>query len=224
MAHAFFLGIDVADDTSDTPGAVTATLLEKSDDATDAPQYRLDSIAHYDASPDADDLADRFQSLVADSPYTGRTTLVVHTGPSFGQSLFDALEDRGLAPVSVTLTGGRSAAPAGTDDMGVHLAEFDAIDRLTRAYRDGRLDLEGPSSEHVSQLARGIQSFVAAATDEEDATETPDALDAEPQRPEAFDTHVTSAALALWTGAERSFDPTEHLKDTPRTEVSPPMA
>jgi len=69
-------------------------------------------------------------------------------------------------------------------------------------------------------LARGIQRFVEALTDAEDASDVPDEVDATPQRPEAFDTHVTSAALALWTGAERSFDPTEHLKEPLRTGPS----
>lgn len=221
MAHAFFLGIDVADETSDVPGAVTATLLEKTDTGNDTlPQYRLDRIAHYDTPPPVDTVADRLQSLVAETPYIGRTTIVVNTTTGTGRTLHETLDARGLAPSAVTLTGGMGTTSEATETMGVHLAEYDAVETLATAYREGRLDVSGPATEAVSQLARGIQSFVEALTDAEDATETPDDVSARPQRPEAFDTHVTSAALAVWTGTERSFDPTEHLREPP-TNASP---
>lgn len=220
MAHAFFLGVDVAGEASDAPGSVTATLLEKTDTAdADAPHYRLDSIAHHDAPADPAALADHFQTLVADAPYTGRTTIGVNVNADAGQSLYDELEDRGLAPLSVTLTGGMGAAAASTDTMGVHLTEHNAVERLADAYRAGRLHLDGQASEDVSQLARGIQSFVAAYTNTDEATEVPDDIDAEPQRLGDFDTHVASAALALWIGEERSFDPSKHLKEEPRTDT-----
>lgn len=219
MAHAFFLGIDVADDASDTPGAATVTLIEKTETADDsAAQYRLDSISHHESPPEPDALADHLQTLVADVPYIGRTTIVVNTTTPLGRDLHNALDDRGLTPAAVTLSGSMGAAAESTDAMGVHLAEYDAVETLATCYREGRLDVRGPATEAASRLARGIQSFVEILTDAEDATEVPDDLDAKPQRPEAFDTHVTSAALAVWTGSERSFAPIEHLKKPLRND------
>lgn len=218
MAHAFFLGVDVADEQSDEPGAVTISLVEKEQDRDEeAATYRLDRITHESEAPAVDDLADRLQSIVAESPYIGRTSIIVNRRSADGQALVEALEDRGLAPVRATMTGGRGAAAGDTDEVGVHVSEYDAVDTLATLYRDGRMELPGAASEDASRLARGIQSFVEMTDNGQGATESPADLDDVPQRREAFDNHVTSAALATWLGTERSFDPTQHLKEDPQT-------
>jgi hypothetical protein len=55
---------------------------------------------------------------------------------------------------------------------------------------------------------QGLQSYASADKDGDGQT---------PSRPEAHDMHVTSAALACWLGSERSFDPTQHLKEDIQT-------
>lgn len=222
MAHAFFLGVDVGGDTSDAPGAVTLALVEKQKaDAEDTPSYRLDRVHHNPETDAPGDLADHIQQLVADAPYIGRTGIIVNQRTAQGEALAQALENRGLAPVRATLTGGRSAVAGDPDEQGVHIAEHAAVQTLASLYHDGRLELPGNASDDVSRLARGIQSFAELRPDDAlPAGAESDAADA-PQRPESFDTHVTSTALATWLGAERSFDPTQRLKETPQTEVSP---
>ena len=221
MAHAFFLGVDVADhEDADDPGAVTLTLLEKEQNGDHTARYRLDSIRHESDVSEPGSVADHIQSLVADSPYIGRTTLIVNCRSDVGQAIADALDDRGLAPVEARLTGGMGATAGDTDEVGVNVSEYDAVEALATLYRDGRLTFEEHASSGVSRLARGIQSFVEVLTDVEEATEAPDTVAAEPQRPEAFDNHVTSAALAAWIGTERSFDPSQRLKSELRSRPS----
>jgi len=213
MAHAFFLGVDVVDrEDADDSGAVTVTLLEKERNGEERARYRLDSIRHESDVSDPDSVADHIQSLVADSPYIGRTTLIVNCRSDAGQAIADALDERGLAPVEARLTGGMGATAGNTDEVGVNVSEYDAVEALATLYRDGRLAFEEHASSDVSRLARGVQSFVEFLTDVEEATEAPDTVASEPQRPEAFDNYVTSAALAAWIGTERSFDPSQRLK------------
>lgn len=221
MAHAFFLGVDVANDDADVPGAVTLAVVEK-EQANGAASYRLDRITHEAESPDADALADRIQSLVAEAPYIGRTTIVVNRQTDDGAALVEHLEERGLAPVPAILTSGRGTAADDSGEESVHVAEADAVDTLATLYRDGRIDFPGAASEDASQLARGLQRVVER-TDNEGSIDAGPAADASgPQRRDSFGTHVTSAALAAWLGTERSFDPSQHLKADPQTEPSTP--
>lgn len=219
MAHAFFLGVDIADDHADEPGAVTLAVVEK--ERTDgAATFRLNRMSHQAGAPEADDLADRIQSLVAESPYIGRTTIVVNRQAGEGAALVDELEDRGLAPVQVTMTDGRGATAGDPDEGGVRVAAHDAVDTLATLYRDGRIDFPGAVSEDASRLARGIQRFVELTDNEGSIDAAPASDEGYPQRQEAFDPHVTSAALAVWLGTERSFDPSQHLKEDPQTKSS----
>lgn len=217
MAHAFFLGVDGVPDDGEAFVEATHTLLEKEQDDSDAAAtYRLDHIRHHSDGVSAEDLADHLQGLVADRPYIGRTSLIVNRGHDAGQALVDALEDRGLDPVAATITGGSGTTAGDTDETGVHLGGVDLVRTLTDLHREARLILEGHTSETGSRLARDVQAL-AERLDEADgdlealgrATEGP-SFD-----PEA--THVTSAALAAWLGTERSFDPSQHLKESPQT-------
>ncbi len=222
MAHAFFLGVDVAPVEGDGAPDVTLALFEKTKENSDDPAtYRLDHIRHHADIESAGDLADHLQGLVADQPYIGRTSLIVNRSPDFGEVLVDALEDRGLDPVSATLTSGSGTAPGDPDEMGVHLGGGDVLRRFVDLRRDERLSFQSHATETASRLARDVQAL-SERLDEIDGdmealgeTQT-DGLSFDPG-----DTHITSAALAVWLGSERSFDPSQHLKASPQTDVSP---
>jgi hypothetical protein len=224
MAHAFFLGVDVVDETaaSDESDALTLTLIEKDKEpSAKAAAFRLDSIHHDADGADPDEAADRIQRLVADAPYIGRTTIIVNRRGDRGQAVLDALEDRGLDAVAATLTEGRGATAGSRDEVGVNLAEHDAVETLAKLYRSGNLAFEEQASREVSHLARSVRRFIEDVLDvEEEAAETEDGQ--MPGAASSFDTLVTSAAMAAWLGVERSFDPTQHLKENPTTE--PPGA
>lgn len=222
MAHAFFLGVDVSPEHGEPPFEVIHALVEKSKEASDAPSsYRLDHIREHDDVSSAEELADHVQGLVAEQPYIGRTTIIVNRSQGFGADVFEALKDRGLAPVGATLTeGGPGATPGDTDEMGVRLSGVEAVRTLADLYRDERFRIESQATEVVSRLARDVQAL-AERLDEADGDAR--ALGVETAGP-SFDpdaVHVNSTALAVWLATERSFDPSKHLKESPQTGTSP---
>jgi len=217
MAHAFFLGVDAI--PSDIEGSFDATcaLFEKSKQGGEETiQYRLDHIRHRAGIASTESLAEHLQGLVADRPYIGRTRLIVNRRTAFGQGLVDALDDRGLDPVAATLTEGTGVTSGETDEIAVQLGGIDAVRTIADCHRDGVLTMEGPPTEVGSQLVRDVQ----ALAEQLDAAEGDSgALEGTTSGP-SFDptaTHVTSAALAVWLGTERSFDPSQHLKESPQT-------
>ena len=218
MAHAFFLGVDATPSDAADSFDVTFALFEKSKEGNDEiPQYRLDHIRHRTGVPSAEDLAEHLQGVVADRPYIGRTSLIVNRGTTFGQGLVDALEGRGLDPVAATLTEGTGVTSGETDEIAVQLGGIDAVRTLADCHRDGVLTMEGHPTEAGSQLARDVQALAEQLDAADGGSE---ALEGTTSGP-SFDptaTHVTSAALAVWLGTERSFDPSQHLKESPRTE------
>jgi len=221
MAHAFFLGVDVASASADRPDGITVTLLDK-DQASDAEAatYRLNHVHHHDADTSAEALADHLQGLVAEQPYIGRTSIVVNRATDFGRVLVEALEERGLNPVATILTGPTGGTPAPEEET-VHLRTASVVRTLAGLYRDDRFEMED-HSEEASRLARGVQR-AAELLDEADANvETPEAAGAALDELAEAGTHVTSAALAAWLGTERSFDPSQHLKEEPRPQATGP--
>lgn len=220
MAHAFFLGVDVLTIEEGAPFGVTHSLLEKEKESSDeVAAYRLAHIRHHPEVASADDLADHLQSLVAERPYIGRTSIIVNRGSDGGQALVDVLDDRGLDPIAATLTEGTGVTAGETNEMGVHLGGVDVVRTLADLYRDDRLIFEGPASETGSQMVRDVQAL-AERLDEADGDA--EALGRATTGP-SFDpeaTHLTSAALAAWLGTERSFDPSQHLKESPPTSPS----
>ncbi len=219
MAHAFFLGVDTLPN-DEGAHEVTHAVLEKEKEPSDGEAtFRLDHIRRSTDVASADDFADRLQGLVADRPYIGRTSIIVHRGGDFGQALIDALEDRGLDPIAATLTGGTGVTAGTTDEMGVQMGGVDAVRTLAALYRDRTLVLKDYASEVGSRLARDVQALAEQLDEADGDMEALGESTAGPSfDPEA--THVTSAALAAWLGTERSFDPSQHLKESPRTGSS----
>jgi hypothetical protein len=214
MAHAFFLGVDLEE--RDASVDATLTILEKEQEADATPSFRLDH-ARRRAEDTPDALADRIQSLVAERPYIGRTNIVVNRSADAGPALLDALSDRGLDPVAVTLIGGDDAAPGEPDDEGVSLGRVDAIRTLAELRRDGHLVVEDHTTEAASHLARGLQRAAEVLDEADGNQDTPEAAGSTLDPLGESGPHVVSAALAAWCGTERSFDPSQHLKETPQT-------
>jgi hypothetical protein len=221
MAHAFFLGVDFADTEPDAPIDAVLTILEKEKGETDVEaSYRLDHARHHTDVDTAEDLADHIQGLVADQPYIGRTSIVVNRASEGGQALVDALKNRGLDPVAATLTAGSGAVPGGRDEVGVQLGTSDAVRTLAELYRDRRFGIDDYATEAASELARGIQRAAERLDEADGNQETPEAAGSTLDGFNEVGPSITSAALAAWVGAERSFDPTQHLKQDPHTTRS----
>lgn len=219
MAHAFFLGLDVSPTDEAPPHDVTHALFEKSVEGQEAATYRLDHIRHRSDVESADELADSVQGLLAEQPYIGRTSIIVNRTSDFGHALVEALKDRGMDPVVATVTEGSGTAAGETDEIAVQLGGANAVRTIANLHREGRLSVESHTTETASRLARDVQAL-AEQLDEADGDL--EALGVSTTGP-SFDpeaTHVNSAALAVWLGSERSFDPSQHLKESPQTESS----
>lgn len=214
MAHAFFLGVDARSESED-PLAATHALLEKSKEDSDEPStYRLHDLRTYDDGPSSTELAEHLQGLVAERPYIGRTTMVVNRADAYGDAVFDALEDLGLAPVGAVLAEGAPGPPTDRDEMGVRVSGVEAVRTLADLYLDDRFAIESHASETVSRLARDVQALAERVDEEEgDARALGTATGGPSFDPAAI--HVNSAALAAWLATERSFDPSQHLKESP---------
>jgi len=216
MAHAFFLGVDLAGG-DDASREATITILEKETEGAEAPpRFRLGYVRHRDdVSPGA--LAEDLQGLVAEQPYIGRTNIIVNESAPGGDALVEALTERGLDPIAAVLTGGADSGAGDSNEAAVHLGVVDAVRTLADLYRDGRLAVEDHTTEAASRLARGIQ-HAAEVLDAADANQdTPAAAGNSLDALDAPDASVVSAALAAWCGTERSFDPSQHLKEAPQT-------
>jgi hypothetical protein len=216
MAHSFFLGVDLVDDEPSLEA--TLSILEKEQDGTDAPaRFRLGRARqHTEASAEA--LAEYLQGVVADRPYIGRTNIIVNRSAPSGAALVDALTERGLDPIAAVLTGGSGAGAAEADETAVHLSTTDAVRTLADLYRDGRFTVEDHTTEAGSQLARSVQRAAEALDAADGNRDTPAAAGHSLDTLDDPDTYLISAALAAWCGTERSFDPSQHLKETPQTE------
>lgn len=217
MAHAFFLGVDLDGDSEESLDA-TLTILEKAKEEKEVEaQYRLDHIRVHAGVTSIEDLAGRIQGLVADQPYIGRTNIIINRESNVGRALDDALTDLGLDTVSATLTRGSGTVPGDRDEVGVHLGTGDVVRTLAELYRDGRFVIEDYSKEAVSKLARDIQRAAEALDEADGNQETPEASGSPLAELGSMGSHITSAALAAWCGTERSFDPSQHLKEDPQT-------
>lgn len=217
MAHAFFLGVDT-ENAFDASLAATLTIVGKEKQkGKGVADYRLGHIRRHTDVNSPDELADHIQGLVAEQPYIGRTSIIVNRTTDAGQELVDALTDRGLDSVSATLTGGGGSVPGETDEVGVHLGTADAVRTLAELYRDGQFTIDDHTSEAASKVARGVQHASEALDEADGNQETPEAAGSPLEELDDADTYLKSAALAAWCGTERSFDPSQHLKEDPQT-------
>lgn len=218
MAHAFFLGVDLADDASDDCLDATLAILEKEKEQADArASFRLDHARHHEDAESVDALADHVQGLVAERPYIGRTSIVVNRAAALGTDLVDALSDRGLDPVAATLTEGSGSVPGERDEVGVSLGTADAVRTLAELYRDRRFGIDNYTTEAASALGRGVQRAAEVLDEADGNQDTPEASGSTLDVLNDAGPAVTSAALAAWVGDERSFDPSQHLKEDPQT-------
>lgn len=218
MAHAFFLGVDfTSEDASERVEAIL-TMLEKEQESSDEKAtYRLDHIRSRTDVDSIDALADHIQGLVAERPYIGRTNIIVNRGTDSGRALVEALQDLGLDPVAATLTAGSGTVPGERDEVGVHLGTADAVRTLAELYRDRQFQITDHTTEAASELARGVQR-AAEVLDEADGSQAvSEASGSVREALSDIGPAVRSAALAAWFGTERSFDPTQHLKEDPQT-------
>lgn len=216
MAHAFFLGVDLTGDASDDRIDATLTILEKEKEQSAAQaDFRLDHVRHHRDVDSPQALADHVQGLVAERPYIGRTSIVINRAAAPGTELVEALSDRGLDPVAATLTEGSGSVPGERDEVGVSLGTADAVRTLAELYRDRRLGIDDHSTEAASELARGVQHASEVLDEADGNQDTPEAAGSTLDPLNDVDTAVTSAALAAWVGVERSFDPSQHLKEDP---------
>jgi hypothetical protein len=216
MAHSFFLGVDLVD--ADASVTATVSVLEKEQEDTDAAaRFRLGRARQY-TKESVEALAEHLQGVVADRPYIGRTNIVVNQSAPKGGDFVEALTERGLDPIAAVLTDGSGAVPGETDEVAVHLGTTDAVRTLANLYRDGQFTIEDHTTEAGSHLARSVQRAAEALDAADGNQDTPAAAGNSLDALDAPDTYLTSAALAAWCATERSFDPSQHLKETPRTE------
>lgn len=220
MPYAFYLGIDATDE----PNVLTATLLEKAGDYDEEPMYRVHRILHLtddEAEQDAAAVASSLQSLIAETPYTGRTEIVVNERSDVGFDVLEALTDLGLTPIGITITGGDAATEVASglartsgdaDDeisSGMLVSEHVLVQALQELYRGGRLDMaEEEATDHASRLAQGLQSYRARSTEAGDALQD---IDAVPRRDADHAEYVLSAALAAWFAKQHTFNESERL-------------
>lgn len=218
MAYAFYLGLDAAPEEGTTLALVEKDVDEGAKNRGEVAYHLRDLQALGQADPDA--VAERVQDLIAETPYVGRTLLVINKAT--GEEVLKALEERGLTTIGVTLTGGDAATQDGTgftltggddadvEDAGLYVSEEDLVVKLQELHSAHRFDTGPESLEEVDALMEGLRTYGL----DEGARQA----GAEPQRDARHSGHVLSTALACWYGEQHSLDPTEHLAGSP-----PPM-
>lgn len=211
MAYEFILGIDVVP-TGDSSHTVALTAVEKTDEEGAQPHYRIERIEQANGLEEAPDVAEHIQSLITQKPYVARTVPVINQTTEAGQAVREALADRGLDVVGVTLSRGTTTVSGDRSEMNPSVAVRDAVDLLQTLYHDGRLDAEPQQNdEDVSRLLRAIEWFSDSGTDESGeerrVTMPLDTADAR------YEPVMVSTMVACWLGTEQTFDPTEHLKE-----------
>ena len=218
MAYAFYLGLDAAPEEGTVLALVEKNADEGATDREEATYHLRDLQALGDADPGA--VAARVQDLMAETPYVGRTLVVINQGAD--ADVLEALEERGLTTIGVTITGGGAATQQGTgltldggddadvQDAGLYVSEEDLVVGLQDLRSTRRFDTGDEHLENVDRLMEGLRTYGL----DEGARHAR----AEPQRDARHSGHVLATALACWYGEQRPFDPTEALAGPP-----PPM-
>lgn len=215
MAYTFYLGLDAAPEEEATLALVEKDADEGATDREEATYHLRDLQTLGDA--DASAVAERVQDLMAETPYVGRTLLVINK--TTDADVLEALEERGLTTIGVTVTGGNAATQEGTgftleggdsagvQDAGLYVSEEDLVVKLQELRSVHRFDTGDENLENVDALMEGLRTYNL----DEGARDA----SAEPQRDAKHSGHVLATALACWYGEQRSFDPTEQLSGPP---------
>ena len=216
MAFEFYLGIDVVDDQP-----ATLTLVEKEDDGasgdTDDDIYHVREVRQLEEEKGAEAAAEFVQSLIAEDPYLGRTIIVVNCSSRSGADLQEELQERGMSPEGVIVTGGEDSEQQGisgldtpnTENERLVETERNLVSTLDRLYHEDRLELPQENTEEVSKIAQGLQDYRIPAGNDNGEGYRPDISDE--KRSAAHANFVISAALACWLAEEHEFDASVHL-------------
>lgn len=223
MAYEFYLGIDAPSDEE----KVTVSLVEKeNEDETGQPEeveYRVREMLQLDLEREdgdvnADPVADRIQTIIADEPFIGRTILVVNRTNEEGQAVLDTLQEHGLTSFGVILTGegepsqeGSGVSLSGGDDAGrdeasFYVGEDTLVEVVNGLYRRRRFYLQ-QNNDHASAVADDLERYKSAI----DAAEAGDEQAGQPVS--SFNAFTRGVGLACWLGEQHDFDPTTHLAD-----------
>lgn len=211
MAYEFYLGVDVPDEAD----VVTLSLLEKeNEDEAGHPEeveYHVHDLLQVEGDHDErgrvvfDDAAERVKSLIADTPYTGRTIVIVNRSNQHGQQMLDTLQEHGLTALGAVFTDGEGAGQEG-GESNFFVAQDTLAEVLGGLDRQRRLTLP-QNSKYASSVVNDLESYQssvdASASGDEEAGEGPI----------AYSTFTRSTGLACWLGEQHDFDPTEHLAD-----------
>lgn len=200
MPYAFVLGLDV------TPKAATLSILEETRDRdTDEPVYYVRRLERLVDEPSDEALASHVQEVIAQPPYTGRTSLVINQTSSRGQKVLDRLKTSGASPTGVLIT----EMEIETEEEDTLLASESRLVEAARALSEkGRLRLSKVETEASSWLEQGL-AFYPPRTQQEDAFTS--ASGAGHQWRAARTGCVLATALACWVAEHRITQPATGL-------------
>lgn len=212
MAYEFILGVDAVP-AGDESFTVALTAVEKTDENADHPHYRVERLEASDPLGSVDAVAEHIQSLLTQKPYVARTIPVINKTSEPGRAVHDALSERGLDLVGVTLSNNTATVSGQRDEMNASVSARDAVDMLQALYHDGRLEVEPQqNNEQASRLLRAIEWFSDSGTDES-GEERRVAMPLDPSS-DRYEPVMVSTLVACWLGEEQTFDPTERLKES----------
>lgn len=207
MAYQFVFGVDVRT-IDEAPTAALSIVEKEKDEQGAAHMYRVHRLACVPAE-DLEGLAESIQEEVAQRPYIGRTALIVTRNEPAGAALFEALDDRGLAPVGAELSDGTSSGAGDQSDMQVTVGTRRALQALVDLHHEGRFD---PSAVQNSDAAGALMRTVRRLTDASAEVNALDGVEAAAPDEQSYPAALMSTALACWFGREQTFDPTQRLK------------
>lgn len=214
MTYTFILGVDVVASEEDGLSATFALVEKSANNNDEPPHYRVDRLNERRGFDSTDEVAERIQTLLTQKPYVARTVPIVNRTTTQGQEVVDALGERGLDPVAATLSTGTSTVSGDRDEMNVGISMYQAIDTLQALYHAGRVDTQPQKdTDEASHLVQGIERFGESGTDETGEEQRADMAVTPDNGP--YNAVLVSMALACWLGEEQTFDPTQHLKETP---------
>lgn len=217
MAYEFYLGLD-AETSEDETTSFSFSLVEKNQEQGEL-DYRLHDLTRLEI--DQNEMVDTIQNRISEDPFVGRTVCVVNVTEAVGRALHGALNNRGLSPVAVSISGGDAATQsgsgfdleggdtAGSDEGGLQASEHDVVSTVENLYHEGRIDTNILKTDEISELTRGLDQYRMVA--KEPGQEGLESIDVAPGRSSENADLVIATGIACWLAEQHSFDPTEHL-------------